>query len=144
MDGAWCHASQKHFGGSLRFVFRNFPLSQIHPLAEPAAEATEFAAAHGKFWELHDAIFEHQSRLSLNCLVTAAGDHGPDPQALSAALDQGNYAERVKKDFLSGVRSGVNGTPSFFINGQRHDGPAEFDSLSESIEAARQRPSHSS
>ena len=128
---------QKQFGDSLRFVFRNFPLNEMHPLAEPAAEAAEFAATHGKFWEMHDGIFEHQSQLSVEFLSGLAKKNGMDPQALADALGSGAFEEHVKQDFMGGVRSGVNGTPTFFINGQRHDAAPDFESLSEAIEAAR-------
>jgi protein-disulfide isomerase len=127
---------QKRFGDSLRFVFRNFPLSEMHPLAEPAAESAEFAATRGKFWEMHDGIFEHQSRLSLDYLISLAKKNGIEPEDLQEALDKGEFRERVKADFMTGVRSGVNGTPTFFINGKRHDAPADFESLAEGIEAA--------
>ncbi|MEO8130901.1 MAG: thioredoxin domain-containing protein [Bryobacteraceae bacterium] len=129
---------QQHFGDSLRFVFRNFPLNEMHPLAEPAAEAAEFAGTHGKFWEMHDGIFEHQSRLSVEYLSALAKKNGMDPQALADALSSGAFEERVKQDFMGGVRSGVNGTPTFFINGQRHDAPPEYDILAEAIEASKQ------
>jgi protein-disulfide isomerase len=128
---------QKHYGDALRFVFRNFPLSESHPLAEPAAESAEFAATHGKFWEMHDGIFEHQSTLSLDLLRSLAKKNGMDTQALTDALDKHTFRERVKKDFGSGLRSGVNGTPTFFINGQRHDTDPDFDGLVKGIEAAR-------
>lgn len=129
---------QKHFGESLRFVFRNFPLTEIHAMAETAAETAEYAATQGKFWEMHDGIYEHQSRLSVELLTSLAEKHGLDARSLGEALENSTFEERVKKDFMSGVRSGVNGTPSFFINGARHDGPADFDSLASGIEAARQ------
>ncbi len=129
---------QKHFGDSLRFVFRNFPLAEMHPLAEPAAEAAEFAASQGKFWEMHDAIFEHQTQLSLELLSSLAQRFGLDKEALADALDNGAFQARVKSDFTSGVRSGVNGTPTFFINGKRHDAPPDYESLSDAIEAARE------
>lgn len=128
---------QKHYGDALRFVFRNFPLSQAHPLAEPAAESAEYAATHGKFWEMHDGIYEHQSTLSLDLLRSLAKKNGMDTQALMNALDEHTFQERVKQDFRSGVRSGVNGTPTFFINGQRHDAGPDFDSLIKGIEVAR-------
>ncbi len=127
---------QKHFGDKLRFVFRNFPLAQIHPLAEPAAEATEFAASQGKFWQMHDGIFEHQSQLSLEFLTTLARKNGLNEAALTEALDSGAFRGRVKEDFTGGVRSGVNGTPTFFVNGMRHDAPPDYESLLQAIEAA--------
>jgi protein-disulfide isomerase len=128
---------QKHFGESLRFVFRNFPLSEMHPMAEPAAEAAEFAGTQNKFWEMHDGIFEHQSQLAPEFLLSLAKKNGMSSQALSDALEGGTFRERVRKDFTGGVRSGVNGTPTFFINGRRHDGPPDYESLSAAIEAAR-------
>ena len=124
---------QKHFGKRLGFVFRNFPLSEMHPEAEGAAEAAEFAASQGRFWEMHDAIFENQDTLGLPLLLELAEKLGLSAEALERALNDGEYAKRVKDDFLGGVRSGVNGTPTFFINGHRHDGPFEFEDLVEAI-----------
>jgi protein-disulfide isomerase len=128
---------QKHFGRRLRFVFRNFPLTQIHPNAQTAAEAAEFAGAHGRFWEMHDRIYENQDRLGLPLLFTLAEELGLDPQDLRAALTAGEFEPRVRRDFLSGVRSGVNGTPTFFLGEQRHDGPWEFDDLVRALEGRR-------
>lgn len=125
---------QKHFGKQLRFVFRNFPLVQAHPHAQMAAESAEFAAAHGKFWEMHDAIFEHQRRLNADLLIELAVGLGMQGPALAKALKSEQYAEKVKLDFMSGVRSGVNGTPTFFINNHRHDAPFDFEDLVEGIE----------
>ncbi|MBS1850815.1 MAG: thioredoxin domain-containing protein [Acidobacteria bacterium] len=126
---------QKHFGKRLRFVFRNFPLTQIHPQAQSAAEATEFAAAHGHYWEMHDRIFENQARLSAAFLLELAESLGMAAPDLRNALAEERYAAVVKNDFLGGVRSGVNGTPTFFINGYRHDGPFEYADLVSAIEA---------
>jgi len=128
---------QKHFGRRLRFVFRNFPLTQIHPNAQAAAEAAEFAGANGRFWEMHDLIYENQERLSPPLLLALAEELGLDPPALREALAAGEFEPRVRRDFLSGVRSGVNGTPTFFIGGQRHDGPWEFEDLVAAIETRR-------
>jgi protein-disulfide isomerase len=125
---------QRHFGKRLAFVFRNFPLNEIHPDAEVAAETAEFAAAHGRFWEMHDAIFENQQDLGLELLRELTEKLGLSVQALDRALSDGEYAPRVKEDFMGGVRSGVNGTPTFFLNGQRHDGSFEFDELVAAIE----------
>ncbi|HET6251333.1 MAG TPA: thioredoxin domain-containing protein [Tepidisphaeraceae bacterium] len=127
---------QNHFGKELAFVFRNFPLNQIHEEAEDAAEAAEFAGAKGVFWEMHDAIFENQEMLGVALLEELAEKLGLAPADLTAALEQNTYTERVKADFMGGVRSGVNGTPTFFINGQRHDGAFEYDDLVMAIEAA--------
>ncbi len=127
-------AVRKHFGKTLRFVFRNFPLTEIHAHAEAAAEAAEFAAAHGKFWEMHDAIFENQSRLGGRLLPEAAVKLGLSAEDLAAALESHEYLPKIKSDFLGGVRSGVNGTPTFFINGVRYDGVPEFEELVAAID----------
>jgi protein-disulfide isomerase len=121
--------AQRALGERLRFVFRNFPLTQIHPHAAHAAEAAEAAAAQGKFWEMHDWLFEHQRHLGDDRLVRAAETLGLDAGRVRRDLDSGAHQARVREDFMSGVRSGVNGTPTFFINGQRHDGPWDLDSL---------------
>jgi protein-disulfide isomerase len=126
---------QQHFGKRLGFVFRNFPLTEIHPNAESAAESAEFAAAQGRFWEMHDAIFENQDALGVPLLCELAERIRLSAEALERALEQGEYTPRVKADFLGGVRSGVNGTPTFFINGHRHDGSFEFADLAEAIGA---------
>ena len=127
---------QKHFGERLRFVFRNFPLSQMHPNAESAAEVSEFAAAHGKFWEMHDLLFENQNRLGIELYAELAQQLKLAPADPSAALQKKEYMSKVRSDFSGGVRSGVNGTPTFFINGQRHDAPFEYEDLVAAIEAA--------
>jgi len=127
---------QKHFGKKLRFVFRNFPLAEMHPHAESAAETAEFAGAHGKFWEMHDALFENQEQLGGAFYLKLAQELGLSPQELRAAVENREYLARVKSDFTGGVRSGVNGTPTFFINGKRHDASIEYDDLVEAIQAA--------
>jgi protein-disulfide isomerase len=127
-------ALQKKLGKQLRFVFRNFPLREIHPNAEVAAEAAEFAATQGKFWGMHDLIFENQNSLSEQMLEELARRVTLDRQALRDALRSGTFAERVQGDFSSGVRSGVNGTPTFFINSQRHDGDFELETLLQAIQ----------
>jgi protein-disulfide isomerase len=125
---------QSYFGERLRFVFRNFPLTQVHPNAESAAETAEFAAVHGRFWEMHDGLFENQQYLGLKLYVTLASRLALPIRDLRVALAAGIYASRVRSDFLSGVRSGVNGTPTFFINSMRHDGTPEFDDLVRALE----------
>ncbi|OWK35840.1 DsbA family protein [Fimbriiglobus ruber] len=126
---------QKHFGDQLGFVFRNFPLNEAHPHAQIAAETAEFAGLHGLFWEMHDQIFENQSMLSRSALLAMAESLGLPSAELDAALTSHQHAARVRHDFMGGVHSGVNGTPTFFINGQRHDGPFEFEDLVAAIEA---------
>ncbi len=125
---------QKHFGSKLRFVYRNFPLTEIHSLAEPAAEAAEFAGAAGKFWEMHDAIFEHQRKLSLPMLVETVdrlGLHGEDART---AVEEQRFAKRIRRDLDGGVRSGVHGTPTYFINGEQYEGAWELEELRAAID----------
>jgi len=126
---------QKHFGKQLAFVFRNFPLTQIHPWAEPAAEAAEFAAAHGKFWEMHDLLYENQQALGESLLLELSDTVDLSSSQLLTAVAEHTYQDRINKDFRGGVRSGVNGTPTFFINGVRHDASYDFATLSAAIES---------
>jgi len=126
---------QQHFGDQLRFVFRNFPL-EMHPYAEHAAEASEFAAAHGKFWEMHDLLFEHHANLKDSVLLKLAVKLRLSSDHLAHALKEGAYAARVQLDLDSGMASGVQGTPTFYINSQRYDGDYDFDSLVEAIEGS--------
>ena len=113
---------QEQMGTELRFVFRNFPLSESHPHAQQAAEASEAAGEQGEFWGMHDMLFEHQDSLGEDDLVRYAGDLGLDEDDMAGALESGKYEQRVRDDFMGGVRSGVNGTPTFFVNGERFDG----------------------
>ena len=113
---------QHALGKQLRFVFRNFPLSDSHPYAQHAAEAAESAGAQGKFWEMHDALYENQEALEDHDLISYAEQIGIDSHQLAQDLEDGAYKARVREDFRSGVRSGVNGTPTFFVNGRRYDG----------------------
>jgi protein-disulfide isomerase len=126
---------QKHFRQQLGLVFRNFPLAEIHPYAESAAEAAEFAAANEHFWEMHDSIYENQEALGESLLLELAETLRLSAPALREALADRKFAPRVREDFLGGVRSGVNGTPTFYINGLRHDGPFEFEFLAAAIDA---------
>src|SRR5216110_815042 len=102
------------------FVFRHFPLTNIHPHAEHAAEAAEAAGAKGKFWEMHDTLYENQDALENEDLAEYAQGRGLDAGSLIAEGLAGAYRRRIREYFMSGVKSGVNGTPSFFINGVRH------------------------
>lgn len=122
-------AITKHFGSKLRFVFRNMPLNEMHPNAELAAEAAEAAAAQGKFWEMHDALFEHQSELGPDLVRTLAQRLQLDVPRFEDDLVSRRFRDHVKRDFMSGVRSGVAGTPTFFINGERYDGSLDEKSL---------------
>jgi len=131
---------QQKFGGDLRFVFRNFPLTQAHPLAQMAAELAEAAATQGKFWPMHDWIYENQEQWSeagAEELLDGVAVVGLDTAALERALKQPQIEQRIKADFNSGVRSGVNGTPTFFINGQRFDGEwTRLEQFAEALQAA--------
>ena len=115
-------ALRRRLGARLRFVFRNFPLAEVHPHARHAAEAAEAAAEQDKFWEMHDALFENQSALEDDQLVATARRLRLDAARVAEALEAGTFAKRVRDDFRGGVKSGVNGTPTFFINGWRYDG----------------------
>jgi protein-disulfide isomerase len=114
--------AQQDIGSRLRFIFRNFPLAEAHPHARLAAQAAEAAGAQGKFWEMHDTLFEHQDALEAEDLVGYAKSLGLDAAQFARELEAGTYEKRVRDDFRSGVRSGVNGTPTFFVNGSRYDG----------------------
>jgi protein-disulfide isomerase len=127
---------QARLGDSLRFVFRNFPITTSHPHAERAAEAAEAAAAQGKFWEMHDLLYENQRRLRDEDLHTYAERLGLDVELFDKEMADHAHAERVREDFMSGVRSGVNGTPTFYINGARHDDSYEIEVLLDALERA--------
>ena len=127
---------QKAMGRRLRFVFRNFPLAEAHPHAVRAAEAAEAAAAQGKFWEMHDLLYEHQRALDDGHLLQYTKQLGLDVERVKREMETGTHTDRVESDFRSGVRSGVNGTPTFFVNGERHDGPWDFEGLMAAIERA--------
>jgi protein-disulfide isomerase len=114
--------AQQELGNRLRFIFRNFPLAEAHPHARQAAQAAEAAAAQGKFWEMHDMLFEHQDALEPQDLVGYAESLDLDITRFEKDLEAGTYAKKVRDDFRSGVKSGVNGTPTFFVNGERYDG----------------------
>lgn len=129
---------QQTLGDRLRFVFRNFPLATIHPHAERAAEAAEAAAAQGRFWEMHDALFENQDALDDENLVEYADNLGLDSDRLMEEIETGAHIGRVREDFQGGVRSGVNGTPTFFINGVRYDGVQDAESLIAALTQARE------
>jgi len=115
----------KEFGSQIKFVFRNFPLSEMHQNARPAAIAAEAANLQGKFWEMHDAIYENQRDLNENLLMKLAEQLNLNIPQFEKDLESTELAEKVDSDFESGIMSGVNGTPSFFVNGKKFDGGAE-------------------
>jgi protein-disulfide isomerase len=127
---------QRILGDQLRFAYRHFPLSQIHPHARQAAEAAEAAGAQGRFWDMHDVLFEHQDRLGTRDLLGYATALGLDLERFALELETHTHQPRIREDFLSGVRSGVNGTPTFFINGVRHNGGSDLQSLLAALDEA--------
>ena len=127
---------QARVGGRLRFVFRNFPIATSHPHAEQAAEVAEAAAAQGRFWEMHDLLYENQKRLRDEDLRGYSEKLELDLDSFDRELVEHVHAARVHEDFMSGVRSGVNGTPTFYINHVRHDDSYDADTLLEALERA--------
>jgi protein-disulfide isomerase len=125
---------EQRLGGLLGFVFRNFPLANVHSHAEMAAESAEAAATQEKFWAMHDCLFEQQQALKTRDLVEYAAAVGLDIPRFIRDMAERRYAFRVREDFLNGVRSGVNGTPTFFINGAHYRGALNLRSLVSAIE----------
>jgi protein-disulfide isomerase len=133
-------AMQQALGDSLRFVFRNFPLSTVHPHAVRAAQAAEAAALQGSFWEMHDLLFENQEALEDEDLLEYAGQLELDLPRFLRDIDSPEVTARIRADFLSGARSGVNGTPTFFVNGQRYDASWEPEELLTRLRALLDAP----
>jgi len=127
---------QARMGDRLRFVFRNFPITTSHPRAQQAAEAAEAAGAQGQFWPMHDLLYENQQHLDDQDLLSYGGRLGLDVDRFERELTAHVHAERVHDDFMSGVRSGVNGTPSFYIDGSRYDDSYELETLLAALEQA--------
>jgi protein-disulfide isomerase len=123
------HRVRRELGDRLRFAFRHFPLVEIHPMAAPAAEASESAAAQGHFWPYHDALYVSQPALSPELLLTLAVRLGLDAERMALELEQGQWRPRVARDLESGMASGVRGTPTFFVNGRLHQGNYDAGSL---------------
>jgi protein-disulfide isomerase len=126
----------RSLGSDLCFVYRHFPLSEVHPHALDAAEAAEAAAAQETFWPMHATLFENQDALEPEDLLQYAVGLGLDLARFQRDLATHAHSATVKRDFMSGVRSGVNGTPTFFIDGTRHDGSWDVDTLTEALRAA--------
>jgi len=128
--------AQARMGERLRFAFRHFPITTSHLHAERAAEAAEAAAGQGKFWQMHHLLFENQRRLGDPDLRVYAAQLGLDVEKVDRELTGHVHAPRVHEDFMSGVRSGVNGTPTFYINGARHDDEYELETLLDTLNRA--------
>jgi protein-disulfide isomerase len=120
---------QQRLGNKLKIVFRNFPLSEVHPHAKMAAVAAEAAALQGRFWEMHDMLFENQNRLHLTALKEYAAALSLDMTQFEIDLTSRTLLEKVEEEFYNGMRSGVNATPTFFINGEKYNGDWEGEAL---------------
>jgi len=129
-------ALESRYGQALSVVFRHFPLNEVHPFAATAAEAAEYAGDHGLFWEMHDAIYSNQHRLSIQLLFALAGTMRLSQIGLRDSIARSLHADKIQADLIGGVRSGVNGTPTFFVNGLRHEGAFTAPQLAASIQAA--------
>jgi protein-disulfide isomerase len=125
---------RERLGDRLRYAYRNFPLAAVHDGAQLAAEAAEAAAVQGRFWEMHDRLYAGQEALTERDLKRYAGELSLDMRSFEQALASHACAERVRSDFMTGVRSGVNATPTFFVNGWRYDGPQDEEALLAALE----------
>jgi protein-disulfide isomerase len=123
----------KGMGTQMRFVFRHMPLIEVHPYAQYAAEAAEAAGAQGKFWEMHDGIYQQQSELGSDLVHQLAVKIKLDIEQFSSDLDSRRFRPRVKRDFMGGMRSGVAGTPALFINSKRYEGALNQASLQSAV-----------
>jgi protein-disulfide isomerase len=129
-------AVRKAMGPQLQFVYRHFPLTNVHPHAQRAAEAAEAAGAQGRFWPMHDLLYADRHALDDRGLLLRAEEAGLDTVRFARDLSLGTFLPKVREDFMSGVRSGVNGTPTLFVNGVRHPGGYDAESLTAAVEDA--------
>jgi len=127
------HELRRLFGDNIRFAFRNMPLIELHPHAQRAAEAAEAAALQGRFWEMHDLLFEHRTDLSDAALLRYAAQAGANTDAVADALRLGTARTKVERDVQGGIRSGVTGTPTFFVNGTRYEGSWSLEPFAKSL-----------
>jgi protein-disulfide isomerase len=125
---------EKIYKDQMAFIFRHFPLSESHPYAQIAAVAAEAAASQGKFWQMHDMIFENQALVSPEGLLRMAEALKLDLKVFQMDIQDQKLSEKVEADFESGIFSGVNGTPSFYFNGNKFYGPYEFQSLTHEMD----------
>jgi protein-disulfide isomerase len=130
------HRLLDHHPGTIRFAFRNFPIPQLHPHAEQAAEAAEAAAAEGKFWEMYELLLRPSSPLDLDSLLGYAERLGLDIDQFRAEVIGNAHAAKITRDVQEGIRNGVNATPKFYVNGERLDGKLPLDGLVEAVMAA--------
>ncbi len=134
---------QEGVGEQVRFIFRHFPLDSVHPRARRAAQAAEAAASQGRFWEMHDLLYEHQGDLGEEDLMRYAAELELDLQRFEEDLANDHHAWRVEEDRLGGNRAEVRGTPAFFVNGVRYAGTLDLDGLLAAVEEAASNPSAS-
>jgi protein-disulfide isomerase len=125
---------ESEMGDDLRFCFRHFPYARLHPHAELAAQAAEAAGAQGKFWEMHESLFENQQALEFDDLIARAENLQLNVEVFREALKNETYLDRVRADFRSGVQNGVFSTPGIFINGIRLNESADYDTLRDAIQ----------
>lgn len=125
---------EQHLGDQLRYVFRHFPNTRLHPNARLAAQAAEAAASQGRFWEMHEYLFSHQVALNQDSLIYATGALSLDTHQFARELESQSVIERVQADFSSAEDSGAHSTPTFFINGRHYDGAWDDESVMEAIE----------
>lgn len=130
------HRMLDEYPGRIRFVFRNFPIKQVHPHAEQAAEAAEAAAAQGRFWPMYELLLQPYARLDTDALVDYAERIGLDIPRFRADVTDQRYARRINDDVQEGLRNGVNQTPKFYVNGLRVDGKVPLEHLEELVRAA--------
>lgn len=126
---------RERLGESLVYGFRHLPIPERHPLAPLAAEASEAAAAQGRFWDYHDALFAAQPKLSPETMLEVARELGLDAARMAAEIESGAHRSRVERDIASAQQSGVTGTPTFFVNGRRHFGAYDASSLVDELQA---------
>ena len=127
----------KNYPQDVKWVFKHFPLDSIHPNARKAAEATECAGEQGKFWDYLDKLFENQNLISLDYLVTAAGEIGLDKAKMKSCIDDGKYTKRVNDNYQEGIKYGVRGTPGNFINGVSSPGAIPYAQIEAMVQAAK-------
>jgi len=130
------HRMLDRYPTQVRFIFRNFPITQVHPHAEQAAEAAEAAAAQGKFWDMYQLLLRPSSRLDFDSLLSYARDLGLDVDRFGQEVTGGAYAAKIEHDVREGVRNGVNATPKFYVNGERIDGKVPLEGLVDAVQAA--------
>lgn len=126
---------RERLGEQLLFGFRHLPIVERHPLAMEAAAASEAAAAQGRFWDYHDALYLNQPKLSRETMLEVGREIGLDAERIAAEIDSGTHSERIARDVASAEASGATGTPTFFVNGERFYGAYDASSLVEALQA---------